>query len=150
MAKRKFYNLANPLEAQNFRFRVDALLQKQCVVELKEKKPPRTFKQNRYLHAILELFGSEFGLTLQEVKEVYFKRTCNPDLFIVEGKRSKSGARPRYLRSSKDLTTDEMTLAIDRFRNWSAKEAEFYIPSPEERDKLLLMEMEADKARGYL
>lgn len=143
------YDLSNPLQAESFRLRSTALLKKQCVVELTEKKPPRTSQQNRYLHAALGYFGALTGNTLDYVKRYYFKAHCNPELFIIEKEDVLLG-KVRTLRSSADLTTDEMTLAIDRFRNWAAQEAEIYIPSPEEHRLVQMMEIEADRARQYL
>lgn len=43
-----------------------------------------------------------------------------------------------------------MTLAIERFRNWAAQEAEIYIPSPEEHRLVQMMEIEASRAKQYL
>ena len=143
------YDLSNPLHAQNFRLRSDALLRKQCVVELTEKKPQRTTQQNRYLHAALGYFGALTGNTLDYVKRYYFKAHCNPDLFIIEKNDPLLGI-VRTLRSSADLTTEEMTLAIERFRNWAAQEAEIYIPSPDEHRLVQMMEVEAGRARLYL
>ncbi|MBD5374328.1 MAG: hypothetical protein HDR77_02475 [Bacteroides sp.] len=143
------YDLSNPLHAQNFRLRSDALLRKQCVVELTEKKPQRTTQQNRYLHAALGYFGALTGNTLDYVKRYYFKAHCNPDLFIIEKNDPLLGI-VRTLRSSADLTTEEMTLAIERFRNWAAQDAEIYIPSPDEHRLVQMMEVEAGRARLYL
>lgn len=143
------YDLSNPLHAYNFRRRSDALLRKQCVVELTEKKPQRTTQQNRYLHAALGYFGALTGNTLDYVKRYYFKAHCNPDLFIIEKNDPLLGI-VRTLRSSADLTTEEMTLAIERFRNWAAQDAEIYIPSPDEHRLVQMMEVEAGRARLYL
>ena len=143
------YDLSNPLHAQNFRLRSDALLRKQCVVELTEKKPQRTTQQNRYLHAALGYFGALTGNTLDYVKRYYFKAHCNPDLFIIEKNDPLLGI-VRTLRSSADLTTEEMTLAIERFHNWAAQHAEIYIPSPDEHRLVQMMEIEARRARLYL
>lgn len=143
------FDLSNPLHAENFRLRSGALLSKQCVVELTEKKPQRTSQQNRYLHAALGYFGALTGNTLDYVKRYYFKAHCNPTLFIIEKEDTLLG-RVKTLRSSAELTTDEMTLAIERFRDWAATEAEIYIPSPEEHRLVQMMEVEADRARQYL
>lgn len=144
------YDLSNPLHAQNFRLRSDALLSKGCVVELTEKKPQRTNQQNRYLHVILSYFGAITGNTLEDVKRNYFKAHCNPELFVYETYDSLMKRNVKRLRSSADLTTEEMTLAIDRFRDWAAQEAEIYIPSPEEHNLVQLMEVESSRAKQYL
>lgn len=144
------YDLSNPLHAENFRLRSGALLTKQCVVELTEKKPQRTTQQNRYLHVILSYFGALTGNTLDYVKRYYFKSLCNSELFYIERYDTLLKRRVVTLRSSAELTTDEMTLAIERFRNWAAQEAEIYIPSPDEHRLVQMMEIEADRAKQYL
>lgn len=53
-------------------------------------------------------------------------------------------------RSSANLTTAEMTQAIDRFRNWSASECGIYLPSPNEEDFLQSIEVEMDRQSEYL
>lgn len=143
------FDLSNPLHAQNFRRRSDALLTKRCVVELTEKKPQRTTQQNRYLHAALGYFGALTGNPLEYVKRYYFKAHCNPELFIIV-KHDPLLGKVKTLRSSADLTTEEMTVAIERFRDWAAQEAEIYIPSPEEHHLVQLMEVEASRAKQYL
>lgn len=143
------YDLSNPLHAQNFRLRAESLIKKECVVDLTEKKPQRSTQQNRYLHAALGYFGALNGNPLDYVKRYYFKAHCNPELFIITKDDPLLGAI-RTLRSSADLTTDEMTLAIDRFRDWAAQEAGIYIPSPDEHRLVQMMEVEADRARLYL
>lgn len=143
------YDLSNPLHREQFRTRAAKLAEKDCIVELTEKKPQRSGEQNRYLHACLGYFGSLTGNQAEYVKTQYFKLLCNPDLFIVETADPYRGTI-KTLRSSADLTTDEMTLAIERFRNWAAQEAEIYIPSPDEHRLIQLMEIEIDRAKQYL
>lgn len=143
------YDLSNPLHHEQFRTRAAKLITKGCIVELTEKKPQRSGEQNRYLHACLGYFGALTGNNAEYVKTQYFKLLCNPDLFIAEKADPFRGAI-KVLRSTADLTTDEMTLAIERFRDWAAQEAEIYIPSPNEHRLVQLMEVETDRARRYL
>ncbi len=143
------YDLSNPLDAENFKLRCNSLYKKGCIAELTEKKPQRTIKQNRYLHVILSYFGLRTGNTLDYVKRQYFKVHCNPELFIIEREDALLG-KVKKLRSSAELTTEEMTLAIERFRNWAALEAEIYIPTPEDHERIQLMEIEVGRAKQYL
>lgn len=144
------YDLDNDLHREQFKARCNKLYQKRCVVELTERKPQRTSQQNRYLHVVLGYFGSQFGMTVEEVKRDYFKTECNRDLFV-ETVDDPICHRPRLrLRSSASLTTEEMTLAIERFRDWASKEAGIYIPSPDEHRLIQLMEIEVERNRQYL
>lgn len=144
------FDLQNELQAENFKKRCNALFKKKSVVELTEKRPQRTLRQNSYLHAALGYFGMQFGYKLDEVKTWYFKETCNPELFVRYKTDSITGEQRKVHRSSAELTTDEMTLAIERFRNWAADAAGVYIPSPEEHRLVEQMEIEVMRGRAYI
>lgn len=144
------YDLSNELQAKNFKKRCNALYQKKCIVDLTEKKPQRTLSQNAYLHVALGYFGLQLGYETKEVKDWYFKETVNPQLFVRTKRDPITGEMRKQLRSSSDLTVDEMTTAIERFRNWSAEKAGIYIPSPEEHRLVTEMEIEVMKAKTYL
>lgn len=142
------YDLSNPLQNESFGVKAEALRKKDCIVELTEKKPQRTANQNRYLHSILAYFGLEVGETAEYVKRYYFKLLCNKDTFVVE-KEDKFHGKIQVLRSSADLDTAEMTVCIERFRNWASGEG-VYIPSPEEHLLVQQMEIEISRNRMYL
>ena len=144
------YDLSNPLHAEQFKLRVNKLYQSKAVVELTEKKTKRSLLQNKYLHLILGYFGVETGNTLDWVKREYFKKLCNKDIFVKERVDNITNKKVLYLRSSADLTTDEMTTAIERFRNWASQEAGVYIPSPDEQDLLIIAEIETERNKQYL
>lgn len=144
------FDLSNELQAENFKKRCNLLFKKKCVVDLTEKKPQRTLRQNAYLHAALGYFGLQVGYTMEEVKAWYFKETCNPELFVKTIQDAVTGEQRKTLRSSTALTTEEMTLAIERFRNWSANKAGIYIPSPDEHRLVIQMEIEVERAKTYL
>lgn len=144
------YDLSNPLHSEQFKLRVNKLYQSKAVVELTEKKPKRSIPQNKYLHLILGYFGVETGNDLNWVKREYFKKLCNKDIFVREREDSITKAKVKYLRSTADLTTDEMTTAIERFRNWSSQEAGVYIPSSDEHELLMIAEMGTERNKQYL
>lgn len=143
------YDGSNPLHAQQARSRLEKMIRDGKIFDLTEKKPQRTRQANAYLHVILSYFASQTGNTLEWVKREYYKILVNPSTFILERDDPWLG-RVKYLRSSVDLDTDEMTLTIDRFRNWSASEAGIYLPSPDENRLLELAEMEIERNNEYL
>lgn len=143
------YNLHNPLDCDNARFRLEALIKRGGIVEITEKKPKRTLQQNRYLFLLLSYFAAQTGNTLEWVKQQYYKKLCNPDIFIGERQDQYLG-RVKYVRSSAELTTKEMTDSIERFRNWSAAEAGIYLAEPNEEERLAAMQVEVDKYKLYL
>lgn len=142
------YDLNNPLHAEQFSARTARLLSRGAVVELTERKPMRTMQQNKYLHVILSYFAVLYGESMDYVKQYFFKRLCNPDLFITERDDRYLG-RVQVLRSTRDLTTDNCSLAIERFRDWSLKVAGIYLPSANEDRLLSLAEIEIDRNKRY-
>ena len=130
------FNLANPYEVSKYDAYIEKLRQKQCVVEVKEKKKNRSLRQNAYLHVLISYFACEYGCSTEEAKFRYYKQTCNKDLYV-RCKTNKYGKEVEYTRSSKDLDKGEMTTSIERFRNWSVAEANIYLPSPQEHDYII-------------
>lgn len=143
------YNLSSPLDKANFLLRAKKLAESGVIVDLTEKKPRRSLPQNKYLHVILAYFGTQTGNTLEWVKQQYYKKLVNPDLFIRE-KEDKYLGRIKVLRSSADIDTAEMSLSIDRFRNWAAQEAGVYIPAADEAILIQQMEIEIERNKEFL
>lgn len=143
------YDTSNPLDNANFLLRAKKLAERGKIVELTEKKPRRSLPQNKYLHVILAYFGAQTGNTLEWVKQQYYKKLVNPDLFIRE-KEDKYLGRIKVLRSSADLDTSEFSLSIERFRNWTAQEASIYIPSADEAILIQQMEIEIERNKEFL
>ena len=141
------YNLSNPLDRERFAARANALLQKGSVVELTERTL-RSRNQNSYLHLIIGAVAMDVGVTLEYAKREYFKKLVNRDLFIRKAQDRFSG-EIEVIRSSADLTIEEMSIAIDRFKRWGAENG-FYLPSPEDKDMLKYIEIEMGRMRQYL
>lgn len=143
------YDTSNPLDKANFLLRAKKLAESGKVIELTEKKPRRSLPQNKYLHVLLAYFGTQTGNTLEWVKQQYYKKLVNPDLFIRE-KEDKYLGRIKVLRSSAGLDTSEFSLSIERFRNWAAQEAGIYIPSADEAILIQQMEIEIERSKEFL
>ena len=143
------YNLSNQLDVQNAKTRLELLIKRGCIVELTEKKQKRSLNQNAYLHLLLGYFASQTGNTLEWVKQQYYKKLCNPDIFIGEREDLFLG-RVKYVRSSADLRTDEMNLSIERFRNWSAAEAGIYLPEATSEAEIAALQVEVERYKTYL
>ena len=146
------YDLHNPYQRKDFTDYCDKLLiqgnEKSLVVEIKRRLPKRSTLQNNYLYLLLGFFASQTGYSTDEVKQDIFKKLCNPDIFYRE-RRNVKGETVRYLRSSADLDTGEMTLAIERFRNYSAAEAGIYLPAPNEESFLAYCEQQIELFKEY-
>lgn len=142
------YDGSNPLHVQQAKAKLEKLIKGQKAFELTEKKPKRPLNQNRYLHVILAYFGCQIGETMEYVKQNYYKILCNKDTFVRE-RDDKYLGKIKYLRSSSDLDSAEMGLAIERFRNFASAQG-IYIPSPEEERLVQLMEIEVEHNKLYI
>lgn len=143
------YDGSNELHAVQARAKLERLIAEKKIFDLTEKKPQRSRNQNSYLHVLIAYFACQIGETSEYVKREYFKKLVNPNTFIRE-RDDRFLGRVKYLRSSADLDKDEMTLCIDRFRNWSSAQAGIYLPSPDEGRMISLMEMEIERNKEYL
>lgn len=143
------YNLNNPYDLKKFKEKCNDMVRKKAYVELKSKLTQRTLAQNSYLHVLLGYFGSEFGMTLEQVKHDIFKKICNKDIFVRK-RKCKRGFEVEYIRSTTELDKGEMTTAIERFRNYSSAECGLYLPQPNEQDALFYAQQQMDAMKDYL
>ena len=131
------YNLAEPAEAKGAKKYLDLLISRGNMAEVKKVSPTRSLNQNNYLHLLLAAFGQHFGYTLDEAKLIY--KEINKEIYGYE----KKGRQ--FFRSSADLSTDEMTVTIDRFRERSAEEG---CPLPLATDQGWLRSIENEMERS--
>lgn len=142
------YNLDIDYQRREFDERIAELKDARCVVELHKVYPKRTIQQNKYLHLIIGWWALHYGCTDEYAKRKFFKLECNKDTFLVI-RESKAGNQYYDLLSSKDITTEQMTICIERFRNYCAEHG-CYIPSPDERQYLTYIQREQEKNKKYL
>ena len=128
--------------------RVNHLFAKGRQVELVEKVK-RSLSQNSYLHVLLGILAIDQGVTMDYAKEFYYKRHVNRDIFVVS-RKDKIVGDIEVLRSSRDLTVEEMRISIDRLRNWASSELGCYLPSADEESLLKEAEIEILRYRSYL
>lgn len=69
---------------------------------------------------------------------------------LIDDKPDRKGKEVTYLRSSAELTTGEMTLSIDRFRNWSASVAGIYLPAANEQQMLIYAQQEIERNNEFI
>ena len=142
------YDLKNPLDRERFKRRCNALFKKQGIVELSEKTI-RSNQSNKYLHTLLGYLAMETGNTLEYVKEVFYKRTANKDIFV-RIKDDELLGKVEYLRSSASLSQEEFSTSIDRLRDWSSQVAGIYLPSPNEEQFLASIKVEMSRYKQWL
>lgn len=114
------YDLSNTLDLNKFKTRIDKLISAGKLIELKEIFPKRTLDQNAYIHVLFGLFGIEYGLTLDESKQLI------KGLLLKYEKRGKE-----FVKQTSKLDKLEMTRFIDKFRMFSSEQG-CYLPTPDE------------------
>ena len=117
------------------------LSKKKCRTEVKQLFETRSIPQNRYLHLLLGFFGSNFGYTIEESKQIYKKQ--NKEIYFYTKNDSE------FVRSSADLDTSEMTTTIDRFRKYSSENG-LYLPEANEQHFLDYIANEIEKHKEWL
>lgn len=88
------------------------------------------------------------GNDLQYVKTWYFKRLVNRDIFIVRREDKYCGVVETE-RSTAELTKEETSIAIDRFKRWG-NENGFYMPEPGDEQLCRLIEIEMGRQQKWL
>lgn len=142
------YNTSNSLEREQFLLRATRLADSGKIVDMTEKKPQRSLKQNSYLWLMLSYWATQTGYTKDEAEAIY--KEVNSDIYFEE--KEVCGQNLRYIRHTYELDTAEMTRTIEKFRNWSVMNEAYpvYIPAPNEESLVQLMEMEVQRMRDYI
>lgn len=118
-----------------------SLIDKGKMVEVKHISPKRSLNQNAYLHVLIGAFGLHFGYTIEEAKIIY--KRMNAGIYIYTKKDTK------FLRSSADLTKEEMAKSIDTFRKKS-DELGYSLPPADDPGWLREVENAIEQARHFL
>lgn len=101
------------------------------------------------MHVLFGFFAAEYGETMDYIKQEMFKKIVNPEIFKTEYANKVTGEVRVAWRSTSDLDTGELTIAIDRFRDYASKEAGIYLPEPNEEDFLKSCEIEIERTKQY-
>lgn len=144
------YDTSNTLDKNRAIERFKFLSNKGKIIELKEKRKIRNLSQNSYLHLILSWYALEMGETLEYTKREIFKKEVNPDLFCYDFINRKTEEIRKELKSTSILDTKEMTIAIERFRNFSSINFGIYLPEPEDLVNIREMERQIENQKQYL
>jgi hypothetical protein len=142
------YDGSNPLHVQQARAKLEKLIKEQKVFELTEKKPQRSLNQNKYLWLLIEYWATQTGYTKDEAEFIY--KEVNKDIYFVE--KEIAGIKAIYVRHTYELDTKEMSLSVEKWRNWSVMNDVFpvYLPAPNEEALLQLAQIEVDRMSKYL
>lgn len=144
------YNLSNNYEKQNAITRFKNLLENGKKVELKVKHPRKSISHNAYAHLIMSWFAVEYGESLEYVKQEIFKKVVNTEIFKTEFVNKKTGEIRTAWRSFAKLDSKETSIAIDRFRDYSSREAGIYLPEPNDLASINNLETELSKFKHLI
>ncbi len=135
------FNTAVPFEATRAREYFDQLIEKKARVEITKVSARRSLNQNAYLHLLISAFGAHFGYTNIEAKHLY--KEMSQDIYTY----TKKGRT--FYCSSADLTTEDMSRSIERFRTVSA-EAGYPLPSAIDQEWIDNLGNSIEQMKSYL
>lgn len=143
------FDLARKTEQTRLKLRLIQLVEKGSIVDLTEKRNG-SLKQNNYFHLIVSYFALQYGETLEYIKIEFVKKNICKDIFLTERANRRTGDMRPALRSWTDLSQEEQSLVISRFRDWSAKEANIRLPEPSDLQYIREIQIEVDRNKQYL
>ena len=136
------YDLSKSHDLETVKYKLNKYADNNKIIEFSLKTKKRTNKQGTYVHGLFNLFGLEFGYTKEESK-THLKRECG-DLMYYEKHRQK------FLRSTADLNSEEMTIFIEFIRNHSAGNGLYLLSSEEYLKDQVRIDRDIVKAKKYL
>lgn len=142
------YDTAIATQRESFLMRCQHLAGKGAKVELTEKTV-RSLSQNAYLHLCLGVVAMECGVSIEYAKTEYFKRLVNPSIFVVSRFDRIFGRNVETLRSSAELSKEELSTALDSFKRWAADNG-MYIPDPFDKERLAEVQFQLDRMKAYM
>ena len=118
-------DLSKDFDLGKFKAYSEKLIKTNAKIELKKIQNKRSIDQNSYLHLCISFFCNESGYTLEEGKTVLKREFGGFMIYEKDGNK--------FLRSSADLDTLEMTEFIEWIRNIACYEnLGVYVPTPQE------------------
>ena len=146
------YNTKSDFDRKKAQIYFDKLMGSSTPFELTSLKK-RSNSQNAILHVFLSYLGLELGYTMDYVKLNLWKMKWNRKMFYVEAFNKKDGIAYHRVRSSRELTKEEMSHAIGVLIEKASTECGVIFPergSSTFGDDFLLMQNEIYKAEKYL
>ena len=108
------------------------------VIEVIKKHPPRSLKQNAYLHVCITVFAIEVGMTLEEAKQ-YLKSRCG--FMTYERSMKIEDYDIIFYKSTAGMNSKELTDFIEWIRNYAGthginiESPEYYLRNWDEYEK---------------
>lgn len=130
------FELKKTYDQQKAREYLNKLIESESKAEVKKMHSKRSTSQNSYLHVLFTLWGNETGYTIEEAKHtvkhalgyIYKVKLSEPNYTTGLPNPFDMG----FVRKTSEMDSKELTIFIEKFRDWSAITCGFYLPSPEE------------------
>lgn len=142
------YNPLDPRDIMEAHRQLDYFISAKIPFELDKIKVSRTSRQNSYYWLVLKYYASQIGFTKVDA-EKEFKEVANPDIFVREY-TDKLGHTHTVIRSSADLTKEEMTSALNNFRVYAETYAGISIPYEDDYADIKACQREIKLVEGYI
>jgi hypothetical protein len=146
------YNAKSQFEANKARKRLEQLIERGKPFELTDITK-RSNSQNSYVHLCLGILALELGYTLEYVKLNIWKMTWLRDMFYIDEVNKKTGEIYKRVRSSAELSKEEMSKAIEVLLEKASSECGVVLPNPNDQsyqDDFILMQREIYNNQQYL
>lgn len=140
------YNLKKNNDVEQLRNDLNHFYKNERSIEVKVCFEIRSLSFNAYLHVILNVFALEYGESLRFVKKEIFKKIINPDIFIVQ----TDVENEFKLRSTSELTSYELYVCVERFKNFCAKELNCWFPEFEDNEAIAQMQSYVEQNLRWL
>lgn len=144
------YNPNKPIDIQRAIEKIKHFIAKGQPFELKQKPVIKSIKQNSYFHLIVGWFAWEYGEDFDYVKQEMIKKLICPEVFRTERTNRQTGEMREAWKSFATITKDETTFVINKFRDYSAKQAGIYLPEPSDLVALQEIEIQLKNNEQYL
>ena len=142
------FNPNDPRDIMNAHRQLEYFIANKIPFELDKLRVSRTRLQNNYYWIVLKYYASQIGYTKMDA-EKEFKEVANPDIFVREF-TDKNGNVHKVIRSSADLTKEEMTSALNNFRVYAETYAGVCIPYEDDWADIRACEREIKQVEGYI
>ena len=142
------YDPKNPIDAQRARKRFESLMKLGKVFTINELTS-KSVSQNNYLHLLIGFVAIELGENADYIKEHLYKRNANRDLFVFQKHDRHLDVDVECVKSTADITKEELSASIDRFRNYMSSVFDIYLPEPNEEEFLNSIKIEIERNRYF-
>ncbi len=129
-------DFTNPADIKKGQVYLDKLILDQSKAEIVKISPKRTNSQNRYVHALFQLWSAHNGYTLEEGKAA-----IKIELGYVYVKNGIT-----FLTQTSKMDTKVLSVLVDRFRNLSASQGFYLMTSDEFQENYIDVMNEVERA----